>query len=837
MKKKFTRILTALLAVMVFFTTIPGIAYANLDVVKSPYKCTTFKSTTSFGDEVLKANIVNDKILRVNYKSVIPAAQYKLNLVGGGSALEDQSINIYVTPEVTTSGAKTFYFFTKDIDISKYDIADGTYSLIIGRVKELDENGVGNYISAENAYKNLEVNLKSGKLRLLRYKDVIAYNNDIRAIGSKYSVSLFLDTSLSDISFVLRNPATDVTAEFTTYEKSYIKNISDRICKGLTTDYAKLQAIYEYTASNFYYDTIAFQTHSYQFANPFDNMYAFENGQTTANAKDGKVYTTCQGFSAIFLSLARAQDIPTRFVEGHRLSVPNYDWLTESNISERDHWWCESYVNGKWIFIDPTVGTTNKYNSNTGVWTETGLTNYTYFDPTDEQIATSHVYINIYPDYRKGRFITNESEKAQIIAFLEQETTNARSSTYYSAYVKNGIFINDKYVSTDTSTWGDGTLSHFQLDGRGNTERICWSGYDLGGVLNLNKFDALTSLEMHNNRLAAVNLSNNCSLKSVSLSYNKINSLDLSNDTSLQTLQTKENPIHEAVVYLVGDNRSFKVEDHGSFYLTYDKKSEKPLTITSVPDIGYTVKGVYSQRTGALLSSKESYSTYPSASGYIIKFELDPESYEVKVNPGDVLIDNIPYYQAIARRLNELGYYNPANEVGTELSYENKLIIAMGMFQVVNGLDNDAVVDKETWTILFSKDAKPMVSDIEYQQILQKYNEYIVLKAKCKEYISEIKIKAETKASKGSMKVSWTLPDVSDEAFAYVTGYEVYKASSKTGKYTLTYTTSNPKKFTYKNTKGLTKGKRYYYKVRSYYILEGKKIYSDFSNITYKIAK
>lgn len=61
-----------------------------------------------------------------------------------------------------------------------------------------------------------------------------------------------------------------------------------------------------------------------------------------------------------------------------------------------------------------------------------------------------------------------------------------------------------------------------------------------------------------------------------------------------------------------------------------------------------------------------------------------------------------------------------------------------------------------------------------------------------------------------------------------VTGYQLYMSTSKNGTYTKIKTTSTA--LTYKKT-GLTSGKTYYFKVRSYVKTASKTIYSDYSSI------
>ena len=158
-----------------------------------------------------------------------------------------------------------------------------------------------------------------------------------------------------------------------------------------------------------------------------------------------------RAFPASILPLARAQGIPTRLVFGHHTTHPTYTWDTEQNITNRDHWWAESYVDGKWIMTDPTVATNNKWNRNTGVWKYYGITNYTYFNPSKEQEASSHLAFRVYYNTYAGHTLNRQNEISALTRFLQTK----------SGGITNGRRLNSEYQVKNRKTWGDGITDHF----------------------------------------------------------------------------------------------------------------------------------------------------------------------------------------------------------------------------------------------------------------------------------------------------------------------------------------------------------------------------------------
>ena len=80
-----------------------------------------------------------------------------------------------------------------------------------------------------------------------------------------------------------------------------------------------------------------------------------------------------------------------------------------------------------------------------------------------------------------------------------------------------------------------------------------------------------------------------------------------------------------------------------------------------------------------------------------------------------------------------------------------------------------------------------------------------------------------TKRTKTTLTLNWGHVD-------YATRYQIYRATSKDGKYKRVYSTPDRWTYTYKDT-GLKEGTHYYYKIRAYKKVDGKKYYGEWSDI------
>ena len=103
------------------------------------------------------------------------------------------------------------------------------------------------------------------------------------------------------------------------------------LTKGLKTDSAKINAIYQYLVNNVTYDYDKLTALSYDYLPNIDNTIASGSG-------------LCYDYASTFAAMLRSLGIPAKLVKGYSTKVDGY------------HAWNEIYdsMTGKWVIVDST---------------------------------------------------------------------------------------------------------------------------------------------------------------------------------------------------------------------------------------------------------------------------------------------------------------------------------------------------------------------------------------------------------------------------------------------------------------------------------------------------
>lgn len=173
--------------------------------------------------------------------------------------------------------------------------------------------------------------------------------------------------------------------------------LAGAITAGQSGDAAKTEAIYTWVADNLWYDYDVFEGRAPKVAKSVLDTLADKRG-------------ICGDFVNLTVTLLRASGIPARRVTGlvrsdaeplsDRLFYGTYqepedmmDAIFSASEEELDyyHAWCEAYVDGSWIMMDPTWDGHNSYENGVyepqagGIWTS-------YFDIPVETFSRDHRY-------------------------------------------------------------------------------------------------------------------------------------------------------------------------------------------------------------------------------------------------------------------------------------------------------------------------------------------------------------------------------------------------------------------------------------------------------------
>ena len=205
---------------------------------------------------------------------------------------------------------------------------------------------------------------------------------------------------------------------------------------------------------------------------------------------------------------------------------------------------------------------------------------------------------------------------------------------------------------------------------------------------------------------------------------------------------------------------------------------------------------------------------------------------------------------SVIEKFNHLSYFNAKNqtittttEAGKKISLPKIFISAQNSKSIINDCLNEYYPEKAS----DDEDGDSGYRQIEYEKIAtsnaklnsnktkititnDKNKQKAIIKiigGPLNESTFTIKIKPRKtkikKISSKNRKISLKWKKIKES-----NGYEIYRATKNNGKYNKVKTIKNAKTIKY-TTKKLTKNKKYYFKIRSYRKIDGKKIYSSWS--------
>lgn len=157
-----------------------------------------------------------------------------------------------------------------------------------------------------------------------------------------------------------------------------VKDLAAEITDGITGDYEKVQAIHDWVADNLYYDQ------------------DFFNGKTESTNIDTisvlkNRFAVCSGYANLTKDLISASGIPCKQVVGFALGITTEGGWEDVNLStvSPNHVWNEAYVDGRWIIIDATWDSNNKYEG--GKFTDGEAASRLYFDVSMQFLSNTHM--------------------------------------------------------------------------------------------------------------------------------------------------------------------------------------------------------------------------------------------------------------------------------------------------------------------------------------------------------------------------------------------------------------------------------------------------------------
>jgi transglutaminase-like putative cysteine protease len=140
---------------------------------------------------------------------------------------------------------------------------------------------------------------------------------------------------------------TDPSAGTRVVNDTKIKEFAMQLTEGIDSSWDKVKAIHDWIAGNIYYDLDVYNGKSED-----EGVY---DGESAFSSK----LAVCQGYADLFQMMLNSVGIPCRMVYGK--AVQYYESWDDADQSTLYHAWNEAYINGRWVIIDVTWDSGNKY--------------------------------------------------------------------------------------------------------------------------------------------------------------------------------------------------------------------------------------------------------------------------------------------------------------------------------------------------------------------------------------------------------------------------------------------------------------------------------------------
>lgn len=168
------------------------------------------------------------------------------------------------------------------------------------------------------------------------------------------------------------------------YDSKLIKKAKE-ITRFSHSDYHRLLSIHNWAARNLFYD--------YDLL--IDDAYKKSKISATDVLKTGK--SVCQGYTELTIAMMRSLNIPAIGIRCYVLGDNSGGWNNPINMkNETNHIFTAAFVSNRWILMDCTWDSPNRFENNQFQKLNTNGLFTKYFDPTIEFMSASHRFVEIF---------------------------------------------------------------------------------------------------------------------------------------------------------------------------------------------------------------------------------------------------------------------------------------------------------------------------------------------------------------------------------------------------------------------------------------------------------